>query len=75
VKVDATLTYHCDIAGCGETETQHLENVYAATLPSPRAPRGWLQVGHLLFCPLHSLFIEVDGQELSLPLDAPAEGS
>lgn len=66
MRVDQTITYHCDIAGCGETETQHVEDVYAVVLPGPVVPPGWVQVGHLLFCPLHRLLLQVDGQAVSL---------
>ena len=75
MRVDQTYTYHCDIANCGETETQHVEDVYAMLLPAPVVPPGWVQVAHLLFCPLHSLFLHVDGQEVSLEQDEPEGGA
>lgn len=72
MRVDATYTYHCDIAGCGRTETQHVENRQAVFVRGPVVPRGWAQVGILLFCPVHSLLVQVDGHEVPVVLEDEA---
>jgi len=61
MRVDCTYTYHCDIAHCDETSTQHVEDEQAAQLPHPTVPEHWQQFGALLICPLHAIVLTVDG--------------
>jgi len=58
--LDCTYTYHCSIAGCDSTETQHVEAVPRSAIPEVAAPPGWHEYGTLLLCPLHVVMI--DGQ-------------
>jgi len=62
MRVDLTYTYHCDLAGCDVTETQHVEDVVASLVPPPHAPRGWVEIGRYLFCPRHVFLLQIDGQ-------------
>jgi len=56
--LDATYTYHCSIAGCDSTETEHMEAVPKTQIPSPMAPACWREFGTLLLCPRHVIMID-----------------
>jgi len=66
MRLDATYTWHCDIASCPITETRHLEDISELRLPPPVPPQGWQQVNRLLFCPRHTLLLTIDGETQSL---------
>jgi len=65
VRVDITFTYHCDIVGCRQTDTQHWENIPAGAMPVPVPPLGWAEVGKLVFCSRHTMLLQIDGQDVT----------
>jgi hypothetical protein len=71
MRVDCTYTYHCDVAGCPVTQTEHWEYVAQSLLRQPSPPRGWTAMGALLFCPRHTILLQIDGQAMLLSPDAP----
>jgi len=74
MRVDVTYTYHCSAAGCGVTKSEHFEDqTYGGGmhLRLPDVPRGWLELGLLMFCPIHTVLLSVDGHEETLTEASP----
>jgi hypothetical protein len=66
MRVDVTFTFHCSADGCDVTDVDHRANVSTLRLPVPREPAGWTEMGLLLFCPRHTLLLQVDGTQVAL---------
>jgi hypothetical protein len=67
MRIDVTYGFHCSADGCDVTEVDHRSDIPEHRIPSPRLPQGWLEVGLLLFCPRHTIMLQVDDhtQELA----------
>lgn len=62
MKVDVTYGFTCTASGCDVTDVDHHDAVWTGHLPQPRLPAGWQLFGVLVFCPRHTLLLQVDGQ-------------
>ena len=70
MRVDVTYTFHCTAAGCDVTDVDHHDHVSSLRLPAPRLPHGWQLFGVLVFCPRHSLLLQVDGVAQDVPVES-----
>jgi hypothetical protein len=71
MRVDVTFLFSCSVEGCDKTEVQHRSNVSSYRIPVPWEPSGWTEAGRLLFCPRHTLMLQVDGQEVPMQPEHP----
>jgi hypothetical protein len=74
MQVDVTYTFHCVVAGCDVTATQHQESCRYApggALPLPRLPPRWLDLGPYIFCPRHAVVLSVDEEVHPLATPEP----
>ena len=69
MRIDATYTFHCTAAACEETAVDHHDHVWSQHLPRPKLPPGWHLFGVLVFCPRHTLLLQVDGEAQTVPVE------
>ena len=68
MRIDVTYTFHCTAAGCTNTDVDHHDHVSDRHIPRPDLPQGWQLFGVLVFCPRHTLLLQVDGHEQDVPI-------
>lgn len=69
IRIDVTYGFRCTASGCPETDVDHHDHVPATHLPQPQLPKGWQVFGLLVFCPKHTLMLQVDGQAQAVQTD------
>lgn len=67
MRVDVTYSFKCTASGCDVTDVDHRSDVWSQRIPPPRLPTGWQLFRVLVFCPRHTLLLQVDGQEQEVP--------
>lgn len=51
-------TIRCDQAGCGGSASAECSVGFGESQPEPRLPRGWTNIGRMLFCPDHVIVVK-----------------
>ena len=66
-----THEYRCDAQGCKAVRKRTWPHYPSDATEKPCAPDGWIKIGARLYCPKHTLVLEIDrtahtGQQVNL---------